>query len=1527
MTGTVFPAFLQLRHDPDRTAEASFLAEVDRTLGSASRRFAEFSSEANRLLDKAFTTARRPGGSLDIGAADMREAARAAQDRAKVARELATATELAARAEGDYSQRARDAIAATQAVAREAEQAARAATSHAQAVQQVQNQLDQMRSSARIITSEFLALAQAETASANSARMLEGIYRNTALQLGYTGRSARESAQAFELLFQAQDARSATAAQAFFNTALGIDATTKSARESASAFEELYATQDRLLLQARQLHGEYVALAQAEAAASQGAKMIEAIYRGTAEELGHTTKSARESAAAFAELGHEQLRGTNAHGAVITSTRASRVAFVQLGQQLTDVTVQWQMGTNAAQIFTQQVPQMAFALSGLENSANKTQARIGRMATFLAGPWGAAIFAANAVLGPFIYNLITSGDEADKSARSQRTLSEVLRDTTSSYQEVTRALDEYNRARERERDITILSLADQAKVIAGQLNEAIAIREKTKALLESHTAMLMDPTSPVDAAAVAGLAAATGLAESQLARNEADLERLRKTARETNIEIAGLMAEMQSDPEAKLKTGFEVLREEARKSITDVDELTSRLAALNRQETAALEALRESRKDATNELQKQVQLVRFMDPVEGGRVSGRYGTNRGTHRHQGIDIAAPMGTAVRAAQDGIVEFANMLGSYGNLIRLSHGSNTETRYAHLSRMAVESGQAVKQGDVIGYVGSTGRSTGPHLHYEVRVNGKAVDPATGRFPFDPARVQEIAERAANDLEKFGNRASESIARITERFDEQPRLIDQAARSTRELDRIIADLEERKPAGFEQMIADAQAAKGVIQDALVRPFEELREEAERRVEVERLLLQGRDEEAAAVEIIYSLEERLGRLSEARRDEVRDIVAERERELEALRLLRDEQNNYLDATRSVRSELEAIFSGRGSVSNFGQIFRDLKARTSVEALFGDALRDLDDWVKGSPLRDSVDYLATETGRASDAIADLADAATAGAAALSSGPAPQTFAEAFGPEFMAGLRTPETVGPDIVVTRRLESGVAGMNPERYFDLMSKRLVGPLTDELNDIFGVQFFTQLQGALSGALFGYATAGTTGGVLGGLKGLVDEFGSGIFGEKIAGSVSKGLGSALGGAQTGSMVSGLAGAFGINLSGTGSQIGGAIGSFLPIPGGEIIGSIAGGILGKLFGSTKYGTASLSGPDSMTTRGRGSGRADGAGTLGGAVQQALANIADELGAEVGAFRVSIGTYKDNYRVSTRGDTGKLGGYKGSAAEHQAKYGLYDFGDDEGAAIAFAVLDAIKDGAIKGVRASTQRLLQSGNDVEKALQEALQFEDVFRRLRRRKDPVGAELDDLDAEFERLQGLFRKAGASVEEWAQLEELYWIERDEIIKEATERSFGSLRNFLNELTIGNSALSLRDRKAAAVAEFNPLAARVEAGDASAYDDFVEAARSLLDIERQMSGSQSGYFDLLNRVTSLTQKALDGGSGTPFADRDSPFGERATGTALVNVTEAMNDNLGSKLEAINTNLGTLISQGRVIRGYSYGEVNAGW
>ncbi len=110
-------------------------------------------------------------------------------------------------------------------------------------------------------------------------------------------------------------------------------------------------------------------------------------------------------------------------------------------------------------------------------------------------------------------------------------------------------------------------------------------------------------------------------------------------------------------------------------------------------------------------------------PTSGGKITSPYG---GARRHSGVDIGNPTGTPIYAADDGTVVFAGWYGGYGKLVRVVHTSTMQTYYAHMSTINVQVGQKVKKGEVLGAVGSTGNSTGPHLHFEVRINGGTVNP---------------------------------------------------------------------------------------------------------------------------------------------------------------------------------------------------------------------------------------------------------------------------------------------------------------------------------------------------------------------------------------------------------------------------------------------------------------------------------------------------------------------------------------------------------------------------------------------------------------------------------------------------------------------------------------------------------------------------------------------------------------------------------------------------------------------------------
>ena len=137
---------------------------------------------------------------------------------------------------------------------------------------------------------------------------------------------------------------------------------------------------------------------------------------------------------------------------------------------------------------------------------------------------------------------------------------------------------------------------------------------------------------------------------------------------------------------------------------------------------------------------KNVEKAFLRSPVEFSYISSKYNLKRmhpilnKIKAHTGVDYAAPTGTPVRTTGDGTVSFRGNNGGYGKLIEIKHSEDYSTRYAHLSRYKknLKVGDKVFQGEVIGYVGSTGRSTGPHLHYEFRVNGMHTDPLTVKLP---------------------------------------------------------------------------------------------------------------------------------------------------------------------------------------------------------------------------------------------------------------------------------------------------------------------------------------------------------------------------------------------------------------------------------------------------------------------------------------------------------------------------------------------------------------------------------------------------------------------------------------------------------------------------------------------------------------------------------------------------------------------------------------------------------------------------
>lgn len=134
--------------------------------------------------------------------------------------------------------------------------------------------------------------------------------------------------------------------------------------------------------------------------------------------------------------------------------------------------------------------------------------------------------------------------------------------------------------------------------------------------------------------------------------------------------------------------------------------------------------------------------VEFYMPIEG-RISSQYGVNRRTHRHQGLDIAAAPGTPIYAAASGRVVCADWKNGYGKMVLIEHADGRLTRYAHASQLLVSCGDMVEVGQEIALVGSTGHSTGPHLHFEILEDGSSLN------PLDVLRPEMAADQAGSEV----------------------------------------------------------------------------------------------------------------------------------------------------------------------------------------------------------------------------------------------------------------------------------------------------------------------------------------------------------------------------------------------------------------------------------------------------------------------------------------------------------------------------------------------------------------------------------------------------------------------------------------------------------------------------------------------------------------------------------------------------------------------------------------------------------
>ena len=220
-----------------------------------------------------------------------------------------------------------------------------------------------------------------------------------------------------------------------------------------------------------------------------------------------------------------------------------------------------------------------------------------------------------------------------------------------------------------------------------------------------------------DRAAIEELAASRTAVAAQREQVE-ERRRTYEAARDERQLVLGDLEDLRADYEEKVAGCNEQLVEL---------EQQEQIAAEDEEQLAA--ALAERERDAPVDVPAAVSSGGWTWPAQGPVTSG-FGQRWG-RLHAGIDIGAPTGAPIYAAKGGVVSYAGVMGGYGNIIVLDHGGGMTTRYAHQSQLGASVGQTVGAGEQIGHVGSTGNSTGPHLHFEVRVNDSPQDPI-GHLP---------------------------------------------------------------------------------------------------------------------------------------------------------------------------------------------------------------------------------------------------------------------------------------------------------------------------------------------------------------------------------------------------------------------------------------------------------------------------------------------------------------------------------------------------------------------------------------------------------------------------------------------------------------------------------------------------------------------------------------------------------------------------------------------------------------------------
>jgi tape measure domain-containing protein len=849
-------------------------------------------------------------------------------------------------------------------------------------------------------------------------------------------------------------------------------------------------------------------------------------------------------------------------------------------------------------------------------------------------------------------------------------------------------------------------------------------------------------------------------------------------------------------------------------------------------------------------------------------------------------------------------------------------------------------------------------------------KAISAKAAREAAKAAREEEAATRRAAS-------ATEKLNDLRSKYDDQPKLVDTIENDKRAFDRLIGqqinvvgpdgnvELDSKgKQKRREYTATDAMLDRQNADAALNKPFNDITRDMERQLQIQTLTLQGRDAEADALQRSFQLVDRTGIIQAGQyqtlvsladaQNTINAALEERGRIVSTLRgtvdSLRDSVTQFLDDLPNKAAKVGSQITGKdGETRRYGTLdfakdtlgglggsvlsgFQQAKNKLGVDGLFSGLQKKIDDMISGrTGLVNATDFAADQTkktgtavqrfGNVVDGVSDKLEQTLQnmnGGVGAAPGPIGASgltspFAEAGN---LAGLG-----GGSILLTA---AGLASEVGE-----LGDRLAGRSTDrsaaladmnaepEPQDIVVTAKRKQVQEAQQPVdrkkqLSVREIYNAEGQALGE---KLDK----ALGTKFLGGLGSKLGDALNGASRGAFASNIASAIGLKQSATGAKIGGAIGSFVPIPFGAEIGGLIGGTLGGLFKKAKVGSAGIT-TDQFgqlaATAGKGTNAkaVQGAVGLAGSVSDGLQQIADQLGAKItGTSNVQIGTYKDQIRVSTNGTP--IGG-KGSSGAITFK--------DEQEAVQYAIRDAISDGVLTGISEASQRILKSGQDLNKAIQKALLIESIPKRLLAATDPVRAAVNDLNDQYSQLIAALNEGKASAQQYADAQKLYDIDRAKTIADASKAATSAIDDYLKGMLSGSSSpLNKATVYQNATSDLNQAKSDFASGK---IDDqaLVAAAGKFQDASRAFNGSNSSFFNDFDMLTKLltdakASKSVPGVStngdlpGSPFAnDSGVQAALAASSSAAVKATQDQTAVLAAKLDVVAAGLANLAGGG---------------